>query len=185
MAYATNRMKGRKQIFAKTLRDLREGLRSDLFQKKGPSIRKLAEMAKVDFSLIGGLEAGKRQAGELTLRKLAVALQLKPEATEEFVNEGLSAAGTQPVIERHSRFPAQFLNELPKQVLEHCRGINPEEIVEIVKQDGTDLTWRMKDGTCYALEIKIGKGASPERAKEALHENLRRAARLGTKRKGI
>ncbi len=142
-------------------------------------------MSQVDFSLIGGLEAGKRKAGELTLRKLAVALGLNPEETEEFVNEGLSAAGTQPVFEKHSRFPAQFLNELPKQVLEHCRGIDPEEIVEIVKQDGTDLTWRMKDGTCYALEIKIGKGASPERAKEALHENLRRSVRRGTQRRGI
>lgn len=179
------KMLDRKKNFGKILKRLREGVRSEEFQKKGPSIRRLAEMSNVNFSLIGGLEAGKRQAGEITLRKLAAALRLKQEATEEFVNEGLSAAGTQPVIERHSRFPAQFLNELPKQVLEHCRGINPEEIVEIVKQDGTDLSWRMKDGTCYALEIKIGKGASPERAKASLHENLRRAVRPDTKRKGI
>jgi len=178
-------MQERKEKFARTLRELREGVRSAEFQKKGPSIRKLAEMSQVDFSLIGGLEAGRRQAGEITLRKLAAALGLDGETTEDFVNEGLSAAGTQTVIERHSRFPAQFLNELPKQVLEHCRDIDPDEIIEIVKQDGADLTWRMKDGTCYALEIKIGKGASPERAKEALHENLRRAVRPGTKRKGI
>lgn len=178
-------MLDRKENFAKILKGLREAVRSDEFQKKGPSIRRLAEISHVDFSLIGGLEAGKRQAGEITLRKLAAALGLEGETTEDFVNEGLSAAGTQPVIEKHSRFPAQFLNELPKQVLEHCRDINPEEIVEIIKQDGTDLTWRMKDGTCFALEIKIGKGASPERAKEALHENLRRSVRLDTKRKGI
>ena len=178
-------MLDRKKNFGKILKRLREGVRSEEFQKKGPSIRRLAEISSVNFSLIGGLESGKRQAGEFTLRKLASALGLNQEATEDFVNEGLSAAGTQAVIGQHSRFPAHFLNELPKQVLEHCRGLDPNEIVEIIKQDGTDLTWRMKDGTCFALEIKIGKGASPERAKEALHENLRRSVRLGTKRKGI
>lgn len=175
----------RKKNFGRILKRLREGVRSEEFQKNGPSIRRLAEMSKVNFSLIGGLEAGKRQAGEITLRKLAAALGLNPEETEQFVNEGLSAAGTQPVFERHSRFPAQFLNELPKQVLEHCRGIEPEDIVEIVKQDGTDLTWRMKDGTCYALEIKIGKGSSPERAKASLYENLRRAVRPDARRKEV
>jgi len=168
-------MKSRKVKFGQTLSKLRKDFRNGEFQDKGPSIRRLAEMAKVDFSLIGGLESGKRQAGELTLRKLATALGLDQQATDEFVSEGLTAAGTQPVMERHSEFPAQFLNELPKQVLEHCRGIDPSEIVEIIKQDGVDLAWRMKDGICYALEIKIGKGASPEKAKESLYANLRRA----------
>lgn len=174
--YYKRLMENRKKKFGKKVRTLRLGL--DLGDGKVVTVRKLGEVSGVDFALISCVERGERNAGEVSLRKLAKAFQLNQEASEAFVEEGLSAAGSKQVLDRFRDFPTHFLHLLPREILAQFPDLDPKEI-EVVEgfQDASqdrhpDLVWRV-GSKWFVGQITIATGTTPSQAMDSLGQKLK------------
>jgi transcriptional regulator with XRE-family HTH domain len=157
----------RKRKFGTKLRHLRKACRTN--DGKGWTLKELSDKSQVDLALISAVERGTRNAGEVTLRKLAQALGLLEGDTRKFVLEGLSAAGSKQVLDEYKDYPAHFLHLLPEQVSSEVPGFDPMKIVMLQSNggadgSGSDLMCQMEDGKWLAIQIKVAHGDSKEDA---------------------
>lgn len=115
----------------------------------------LDKEAAVDLALISAIERGTRNAGEKTLRKLAAALEFSAEEIEQFVMEGLSAAGTKQVMDKYKNFPADFLHLLPAYIHALIPNFDPSQIHEVKTDTKGNITWRMYSGEYFAAKLQV------------------------------
>lgn len=144
---------GEKERFRHRLRRLRENYRDEQTGKVGLTLRELGLRANVDFAYLGAIESARRNAGEITLRKIARALALSSTETESLVRQGLCAAGRLPGSEGMWEFPAEFHCAIPTVLA--TMGLDPKEIQQVELRKPSVLTWRMVDGTSYRAQIEI------------------------------
>ncbi|MCB1077334.1 MAG: helix-turn-helix transcriptional regulator [Verrucomicrobiae bacterium] len=171
---------GRKLKFGEALRKLRGSQRDA--DGRPLSLRGLAGRAKMNHSFIAGIESGNRNAGEISLRKLANALGLSPDETEAFVEEGLSAAGSKQVLDNFKDFPTAFLHVLAREILSAYPEMDPGKIEDVLWRGGglkaseADLLWRIGDHW-FAAEISVSCGNCPSAAFANLKRKLSRRDR--------
>lgn len=121
---------------------------------------------------------------------------LSVEETEEFVDEGLSAAGSKQVLEQFKEFPTHFLHVFPREIHSAFPNLKPSEIEDVVWSGGRDtpapagscaaipcgsqpdLMWRVAD-KWFAAAITIASGDTPTGAKANLAQKLKREAGEG------
>ena len=143
----------------------------------GLSLRKLEKKCGVSFSLIGGIENGRRAGGKRSLEKLGRCFGLRGQALEDFIEEGLMASGRDKLLEHTKQYPAPVYNLLARRLSD--AGISPLAFTDIIVPDpqrrfsvfeyantrsrarelsrrkSPDLILRGRDGSTFLIEIKI------------------------------
>ena len=122
------------------------------------TVQSLADKAKVNPTLVSGLQNSRRQVGENNARRLGMALDLSGKELESFVYAAINGC-TEKVMEDCKQYPAEALNLCAKQLQES--GIGGEQISRCVLkpklQDGRepDAIVYMNDGRTALIELKI------------------------------
>jgi len=166
----------RRRNFGRKLRELR--LNHETESGGGVTLQRLAEISHVDYALISAVERGTRRVGEISLRKLAAALDLDEKGTESFVLEGLTAAGSNQILEEAKDFPVHFLHAIAREIRLAFPDQDPGEIDEVVYHPASrenyspDLMWSNKEGEWFALEISLAKGRNPTEAVSKLKRKI-------------
>ena len=136
--------------FATTLTSLRGRLNL--------SVQQLADKAKVNPTLVSGLQNNRRQVGENNARRLGMALNLSGRELENFVYAAINLC-TEKVLDECKGFPAEVLNLCARHLQE--QGINADHVNRCVLkpklQDGRepDAVVYLKDGRTALIELKI------------------------------
>jgi len=122
------------------------------------TVQTLADKAKVNPTLVSGLQNNKRQVGENNARRLGIALNLSGKELENFVYAAINEC-SEKVMEQNKPYPAEVLNLCAKQLQES--GIDGDQISRCVLkpklQDGRepDAIVYMNDGRAALIELKI------------------------------
>jgi transcriptional regulator with XRE-family HTH domain len=142
------------------------------------SLRRLERKCGVSFSLIGGIENGRRAAGKRSLQKLGRCFGLRGQKLEDFIEDGLMASGRDKLLEPTKHYPAPVYNLLARRLsdagisplaftdvivldprrplpksLRHFQAISHRQ--ELSKHKSPDLILRGPDGSTFRVEIKI------------------------------
>src|SRR5262245_59486008 len=97
------------------------------------SLRRLAKKCGVSFSLIGGIENGRRAGGKRSLDKLGRCFGLRGQKLEEFIEEGLMASGRDKLLEYRIQCPAPVHNLLARRLSD--AGISPLACTDVIVPD--------------------------------------------------
>jgi transcriptional regulator with XRE-family HTH domain len=142
------------------------------------SLRKLGRKSGVSFSLIGGIENGRRSGGKRSLEKLGRCFGLRGQELEDFIEEGLTASGRDKLLEPTKQYAAVVYNLLARRLSD--AGISPLAFTDVIvpdpqrplpkslqyfkagwrtrvlfKRKSPDLILRGRDGSTILVEIKI------------------------------
>jgi len=122
------------------------------------TVQSLADKAKVNPTLVSGLQNSRRQIGENNARRLGVALNLSGRELENFVYAAINEC-SEKIMENCKPYPAEVLNLCAKHLQE--QGINADNVTRCVLkpklQDGKepDAIVYMNDGRTALIELKI------------------------------
>ena len=122
------------------------------------TVQDLANKAKVNPTLVSGLQNAKRQIGENNARKLGSALNLSGGELENFVYAAINEC-SERVMDDCKMYPAEVLNLCARHLQE--QGISGEQISRCVLkpklQDGRepDAVVYLIDGRTALIELKI------------------------------
>ena len=144
----------------------------------GLSLRKLGRKCGVSFSLIGGIENGRRAGGKRSLEKLGRCFGLRGQQLEDFIEEGLMASGRDKLLDPTKEYAAVVYNVLARRLSD--KGISPLVCSDVIvpdpqrplpkwlgyfdaiwrrressKSKSPDLILRGPDGSTFFVEIKI------------------------------
>src|SRR5947207_15107867 len=97
------------------------------------SLRTLEKKSGVSFSLIGGIENGRRSGGKRSLEKLGRCFGLRGQKLEDFIEEGLMASGRDKLLEHTKQYPAPVYNLLARRLSD--AGISPIAFTDIIVPD--------------------------------------------------
>ena len=169
-------MKADQQNFGKLLKELRNGYRGRDQIGSGLTLRELGDRAGINFARIGDLEAGRRFAGEETLKKLAAALELDEVASRDFMLRGMRAGSEMKLPEEYRGIPAELFELLMREILGVTRGKSLENVCEVGSDPLCDLLWKNNTGEWFAFEIIGASGSDPKEAIRKLRRKLKRKA---------
>lgn len=170
------KMSAHQDDFSAFLKHSRQSFRDDRHTKRGLTLREMEERTGISFSRIGDLEAGRRCANEVTLGKLAAALNLEGALARDFVLRGLRASGTQKLPQAFNEVPSEVFEALLKEISALGGGAVPGPIRATHQHSECDLLWQAEDGRWFAMEIMTASGASPQEAVRKLREKIKRKA---------
>jgi len=117
----------------------------------------LSELAPVSRSLIGGLQSGKRVAGEYQVKKLGIALGLEGAELNAFIFSGINRC-SEKVLQDSQPYPAELLNLLARQL--KLAGVSPDKISScVVIEDASlcNVAIYLMDGTQAIIETTLMK----------------------------
>ena len=132
------------KTFGETLTELRT--------RRNLSNRGLAELAEVPYSLIPGLQSGKRRVGESRARRIGIALGLEGERLEQFVLQAINGC-TEKVLKNVMGFPASLINFLPLCL--RTAGILPAEVRECRALDDHACEIQLTNGSIRRVETHL------------------------------
>lgn len=122
------------------------------------TVQDLANKAKVNPTLVSGLQNSRRQIGENNARRLGMALDLSGVELENFVYAAINEC-SEKIMENCKPYPAEVLNLCARHLQE--QGIDGEQIDRCVLkpklQDGRepDAVVYLNDGRTALIELKI------------------------------
>ncbi|MFZ4441582.1 MAG: hypothetical protein ACOYOS_24500 [Syntrophales bacterium] len=132
-------------------------LLSKLRRKASLTNVQLSELAPVSRSLIGGLQSGKRVAGEYQAKKLGIALGLEGAELDAFIFSGINRC-SEKVLQDSQPYPAELLNLLARQL--KLAGVSPDKISNCVVIEDASLcnaAIYLIDGTQAIIETTLVK----------------------------